>query len=86
MFIPKQYKLEEGQVIENGNIEVKCSICGDRFAVPAELADQLGDKPVCENESCKETYEKNLATTSANEMNADTNAKTADEINKALGN
>ena len=83
-YIPSKYLIEEGKEAPEGTKVVKCKICGSAFAIPNGSELMIGDSDVCE--ACKETYEKQQAAQAEADSKADTAAKTADEISKALGN
>ncbi len=83
-FIPSKYLVEEGKEAPEGTVEKKCRICGSTFAVPSGSELLVGDSDVCEG--CKEVYEKQQAENALVDAKSDINAKTAEEVNKALGN
>ncbi len=84
MLMPNEYYLEEGKDAPEGTVVKKCSICGRAFALPADVAEKVGEIQVCDADECRETYEKQAAAEAAALMKP--NNETAETIKTALGN
>lgn len=78
MFIPEKYKVIDGKDPEPGTVEVKCSICNTAYAVPPDVMKELGSVPVCENQGCKEAYEKAQAQLAAANLKNNSSDPTKD--------
>lgn len=83
MLIPKEYYLEPGKDAPEGTTVLKCSICGNAYAVPTDIAIKVGEAQICDCEECKEAAEKQAAAEAQALMKpADDTQKT---IDTALG-
>lgn len=83
MLIPKEYYLEPGKEAPEGTVVKKCSICGNTYAVPADIADKIGEEQVCDRDECKEVLDKQMAEQVHALMKPA--AETQKEIDTALG-
>lgn len=83
MLLAEKYVLKDGDTQPEGTVLYKCKYCSRQFAVPKEEADANKIAEVCEQDSCKEMYDKEIAALTASLMKNPTEAQ--DAINKALG-
>lgn len=86
MLIPNQYLLEEGKDAPEGTVVKKCRICGKQFALPEDVAKQVGDTDICDADSCKEVADKEAAEAAHALMKSGVAAETEAVIKTALGN
>lgn len=85
MYIPKEYHIDDGATAPEGTTVLKCSICGEAFAVPAEIAEKVSAIQVCDCDACKEAFEKQAAAEAHALMQAPQTEATQKEIDAAKG-
>ncbi len=76
VFIPKEYKLEEGKTAGDGCTEIACSVCKTKFAVPLGMFTNLGAVPVCVD--CSDAWEKAQKELAAAKVKTDTTTAVSD--------
>lgn len=84
MFIPSNYLLEEGKEAPEGTVIKKCRFCNNSFAVPVNEVEKVND--VCDNESCKEAFDKETAEAVHSLMKAPGSTEAAEAVKTAIGN
>ena len=85
MLIPSNYVIEEGKEAPEGTVVKKCRICGKQFALPEDVAKQVGDTDICDSDSCKEAAEKEAAEQTHALMKADVSSEVDKTIATAIG-
>lgn len=85
MLIPSKYVLEAGKDAPENTQVCKCRFCGREFAVPNDEIKGQKLSDMCDQDSCKEAHDKEVAVQVQALMKSEASDEGQKEIDNALG-